>query len=91
MRQNHRSLFEEIDWSTGRVLEQTVKRAAELKLPVELLPTFYDVDDGATLRRLCADLLAEKSTSAGDVAPETRRFLSEIIQREGRYRIWPEL
>ena len=91
MKQNHRRLFDGIDWSTERVLDQTMKRAAELKLPVELLPTFYDVDDGATLGRLCTDLLAEKSTLTSDVAPETRRFLNEIIQREGRGRIWPAM
>ena len=46
-------------------------------------------DDGATLRRLCDDLLAQNSNA--DVAPETRKFLAEIIQREGRNRIWPAL
>jgi uncharacterized protein len=89
MKQNHRRLFEGIDWSTERVLDQTIQRAAELKLPVELLPTFFDVDDSATLRRLCDDLLVQNSNV--DVAPETRKFLGEIIQREGRNRIWPAL
>ena len=91
MKQNHCRLFDGIDWSTERVLDQTMKRAAELKLTVELLPTFYDVDDGATLGRLCTDLLDAKSTLASDVAPQTRAFLRGIIQREGRGRIWPAL
>ena len=91
MKQNHRQLFDGIDWSTHHVLDQTMKRAVELKPPVELLPTFYDVDDRATLRRLCTDLLDKKSTLASDIAPETRRFLREIIEREGRDRIWPRL
>ncbi len=91
IKQNHYRLFEGIDWSTERVLDQTMEHATELDLPVELLPTFYDVDDGATLRRLCTDLLDKKSTLASDIAPETRRFLREIIQREGRDRIWPKL
>jgi rSAM/selenodomain-associated transferase 1 len=90
MRKNHRWLFEGIDWSTERVLDQTMKRAAELNVRVEMLPSFYDVDDGATLRRLCTDLLDPKSTLASDIAPQTRVFLREIIQREGRDRIWPE-
>jgi len=89
LKQNHRQLFEGIDWSTDRVLEQTVQRAAELKLPVELLPTGYDVDDRATLKRLCQELLGEEATSTSDIAPETRRFLREIVGREGRDRIWP--
>jgi rSAM/selenodomain-associated transferase 1 len=89
MKQNHRRLFEGIDWSTERVLDQTIHAAAELNLPVELLPTFYDVDDGATLRRLCDELLGQYVNV--DVAPETRKFLGEIIRCEGRNRIWPAL
>jgi len=55
---------------------------------VELLPACYDVDDRVTLRRLCDELLDEKSRSI-DIAPATRKFLIEIIHREGRDRIWP--
>ena len=47
----HRQLFEEIDWSTERVLNQTVQRANEIRLEVKLLATRYDVDDDASLRR----------------------------------------
>ena len=54
LKQHHARLFEEIDWSTERVAEQTLERAAEIGLPVHMLPTWYDVDDAdalATLRR----------------------------------------
>jgi glycosyltransferase A (GT-A) superfamily protein (DUF2064 family) len=72
----HRHLFEQIDWSTDRVLDQTMQRATEIGLEVKLLPTGYDVDDGASLRRLCDELLGEK---VGDgVAPNTRKFLVSI-------------
>src|SRR3989442_1047347 len=47
----HQRLFEQIDWSTAHVLKQTIERASELKLPVEFLPSGYDVDDAETLRR----------------------------------------
>ena len=87
LKQDHRQLFEEIDWSTERVLEQTMQRAAELDLEVKILPTGYDVDDRATLRRLCDELL--NPNAKDQVAPETRRFLRELIEREGRDRIWP--
>jgi rSAM/selenodomain-associated transferase 1 len=87
LKQDHRGLFEQIDWSTERVLEQTMQRAAELGLEVKLLPTGYDVDDRATLHRLCNELLNPNATD--QVAPETRRFLRELIEREGRDRIWP--
>ena len=55
----HRHLFEQIDWSTERVLNQTMQRATEIGIEVKLLPTGYDVDDDASLRRLCNELLAE--------------------------------
>jgi rSAM/selenodomain-associated transferase 1 len=87
LKQDHRWLFEQIDWSTERVLEQTMQRAAELDLEVKFLPTGYDVDDRATLRRLCNELL--NPDAKDQVAPETRRFLRELIEREGRDRIWP--
>ena len=83
----HRELFEQIDWSTERVLEQTRQRAAEIDAEVKLLPAGYDVDDRATLRRLCDELLGKNSRDG--LAPNTRKFLTEIIEREGRDRIWP--
>lgn len=90
MKQLHRRLFEEIDWSTERVAEQTLARAAEIGIEVHHLPTCYDVDDRVTLRRLCDELLCKKTdTRAGFPAPETTNFLQAIISREGRDRIWP--
>src|SRR6476646_1270170 len=76
----HRHLFEQIDWSTDRVLTQTIQRATEIGLEIKLLPTGYDVDDGATLRRLCNELLAK--TTPPDVAPYTRQFLASFIERK---------
>jgi len=87
----HRRIFSDIDWSTERVFEQTLQRAIELGLGVHLLPKWYDVDDGATLHRLCGELFDGKSGSVIDKAPATREFLSGIIEREGRARIWPEV
>jgi rSAM/selenodomain-associated transferase 1 len=87
LKQNHRSLFEHIDWSTERVLDQTIQRAAEHNLEVKLLAVGFDVDDRATLRRLCDELLGQNSNAS--VAPETRRFLRNLIEREGRQRVWP--
>lgn len=75
-----RELFERIDWSTERVLEQTKQRARELNLEVSLLPTGYDVDDPATLRRLCNELLSDQSER--DLAPNTREFLAALTARK---------
>jgi rSAM/selenodomain-associated transferase 1 len=87
LKKPHRKLFERIDWSTERVFEQTISRAQEIGVETKLLPIGYDVDDSTTLRQLCDDLLNENSPA--DMAPETRKFLKEIIEREGRERIWP--
>lgn len=86
----HRRLFERIDWSTERVLEQTVSAAREIGLPVHLLPTWYDVDDRLTLSRLCREFFGSNgSDDNGFKAPATHDFLSELLEREGRARIWP--
>ena len=76
----HRHLFEQIDWSTERVLNQTIQRATRMGLEVHLLPTGYDVDDGASLHRLCNALLAD--TTPADIAPHTRRFLANFTARK---------
>ena len=80
MNKPHRHLFEQIDWSTERVLNQTMQRATEIGIEVKLLPTGYDVDDDASLRRLCNELLTD-ATSA-DIAPHTREFLARLVERK---------
>ena len=75
-----RRLFDQIDWSTERVLNQTMQRATEIGIEVKLLPTGYDVDDDASLRRLCNELLAD--TTASDIAPQTREFLARLVKRK---------
>jgi uncharacterized protein len=87
LKKHHRKLFERIDWSTERVFEQTVARAQEIGVETKLLPSGYDVDNSTTLRQLCDELLSEDSPT--EIAPTTRKFLKEIIEREGRERIWP--
>lgn len=69
----HARLFAEIDWSTARVFTQTIERAREIDLPVVELPAWYDVDDAATLARLCAELFG-----AGDApdASHTQRSVA---------------
>src|SRR5258708_3678582 len=51
----HHELFERIAWSTAEVLAHTIYRAADINLPVELLPTWNDLDHAATLRLLCQE------------------------------------
>lgn len=91
LKKRHNRLFEEIDWSTDRVFDQTRQRAAEIGLEVYELPRGFDVDDRATLQQLCDELLSKNASSTKIKAPNTRRFLSDIVEREGRDRIWPEV
>jgi rSAM/selenodomain-associated transferase 1 len=91
----HPRLFDDIAWSTDRVLAQTIDRARELALPVELLPPWYDVDDGRSLRRLCGDLLSDGRAATPAAAqdpygaPHTRDYLRRLVS-EGREDLGPE-
>jgi uncharacterized protein len=80
MKKPHRHLFERIDWSTERVLNQTMQRAIEIGIEFKLLSTGYDVDDAASLRRLRNELLT--GTTSADIAPHTREFLASFIERK---------
>ena len=82
----HREVFERIDWSTEQVFEQTRQRATQIGITVHELPRGFDVDDRATLHRLCDELLGENARD--NVAPQTQGFLRELIARDGRERIW---
>jgi len=85
----HHELFERIAWSTAEVLSHTIERAAEINLPVEFLPTWYDVDDAATLRLLCEELLllsdghnGQAQFRGGSEAPHTRKYLAGLIAKD---------
>jgi rSAM/selenodomain-associated transferase 1 len=89
----HRRLFQGIEWSTERVLRQTVERAGESGLEVKLLPAWYDLDDARSLVRACQELLSSKhlppSHDGGYPAPHTRDCLERLIKAHGRQQIWP--
>lgn len=90
LKKPHRALFEDIAWSTDRVLQQTVERAEEINLTVHFLTAWYDVDDRKTLWRLCEELFTpQEGVASGYPAPATRDFMEAILEREGRERIWP--
>ena len=86
MKHAYAQLFADIDWSTERVFDQTIARARKIGLEVHMLPSFFDVDDRTALRRLCDELLG----SDEGVAPATKKFLQEIVDCEGRDRIWSQ-
>jgi len=72
----HRRLFEDIAWSTERVYRQTRDRAAEIGLDTVTLPSWYDVDDLVTLRRLIGEL--GRADPAGYAAPHTAALLRRL-------------
>jgi len=85
------AIFQRIAWSTEHVWSQTLERAGEIGINIEILSRWYDVDDSAALKRLCHDLF-ECDSNIGGVyeAPHTRLFLEDLLQRHGRARIWPK-
>jgi rSAM/selenodomain-associated transferase 1 len=81
LKAEHAHLFEGIAWSTERVALQTALRAREIGLELVLLPTWYDVDDAASLYRLIDNL--EEGVSPDDslipfAAPATSAFLAPM-------------
>src|SRR6266849_6007894 len=80
-------LFDDIAWSTELVFQQTVERAASLALDVVTLPTWYDVDDAASLRWLCEEVAAGRSAAefiaAGYPAPHTADYLRGLVALRG--------
>ena len=77
----HRALFDGIAWSTAAVFDQTLAKAAAIGLPVHVLPRWYDVDDAASLTRLCRDVF--DPVPAGGItpgeAPHSRALLTTMF------------
>lgn len=69
-----REVFSRIEWSTERVLAQTLDRLRDLDLRVELLEEGRDVDTPEDLQRLARELAAEPETAA--LCPRTRELLA---------------
>jgi rSAM/selenodomain-associated transferase 1 len=70
LKRPHPRIFEDIAWSTGAVLAQTLQRAAELRLIVLQTPSWYDIDDAASLRRLIDVLFDEFSHEMTGETPD---------------------
>jgi uncharacterized protein len=75
LKQPQPRLFHEVTMSTPTVVRDTLAVAAELGLQTALLPPWYDVDTVAELARLREEL----AEAAPEIAPQTRRFLAQIM------------
>jgi rSAM/selenodomain-associated transferase 1 len=82
LKRPHRLLFEDIAWSTERVYDQTLDRAAELGLEIVILPRWYDVDDVKSLDRLRREMFGAGIPGAYS-APHTARLLHRLTAEPG--------
>ncbi len=73
MNRPHPEAFDAIDWSTARVLDQTLAILTAHDVPVTLLPQWSDIDTAADLRRL---LECER----GEGAARTRAWAAGHLQ-----------
>jgi uncharacterized protein len=69
------ALFEDMPWSTERVLPLTVERARDRKLRIHLLPMWFDVDTETDLRRLHAEM-----TAVGGGPARTFAFVRDLYR-----------
>ena len=73
VKRHHPQLFQDIAWSTKKVIPQTLEACRRLQLRVHRLPEWYDVDVEADLARLRWDLAANPAS-----APHTYAFLKKL-------------
>ncbi len=87
LKQFHRRLFEEIEWSTERVFRQTLVRAGEIGLAVAPMAEWYDVDDAATLAMLVSEIGPHRTEASpylnGYPAPSSTAFLERLAAENG--------
>jgi len=72
-----RRIFEQIDWSTERVFQQTMGQAEKMNVPVHLLPSGFDIDDRTSLQRLWREVSGRGSSDAAK-ALHTSQYLREL-------------
>ncbi|MCU0837164.1 MAG: TIGR04282 family arsenosugar biosynthesis glycosyltransferase [Rhodospirillales bacterium] len=87
LKRAHGGIFEGVAWSSSRVLAQTLARAADLALPLSLLPLWYDVDDLGSLRLLLHELFAAGNPLAvdglaGAAAPHSRAYFAAVLRAD---------
>jgi uncharacterized protein len=75
----HRHMFDNIEWSTERVAEETRERAREIGLELHTLPLWYDVDDIDGLRRLYGELYGE-AFAMPRLAPHSPHYANETAK-----------
>ena len=87
LKRAHAVLFQEVTWSSSQVLAQTLSRAASVRVPVTLLPLWYDVDDLGSLQLLMHELFGTGVAIAADgligsPARRSRSYLRALLLAE---------
>jgi glycosyltransferase A (GT-A) superfamily protein (DUF2064 family) len=71
-------LLREVQMSTPTVAADTIALAVASGLRLHLLPTWYDIDDAASLIRLAKEV----ENSDPQVAAHTRRFMAQHFKED---------
>ena len=77
---DHPPLFENISWSSGSVLAETVACLTEPRWRLSLLPPWYDVDTPDDWTMLCGHLAALHRAGIDPGVPHIEALLSEAIE-----------
>lgn len=78
LRSHYPQLFEQIEWSTTKVLGQTLDRVGALGLDVECLEPWYDVDTPDDLNLLMSHLRLLLASGKADLPRHTVHLLSQM-------------
>jgi rSAM/selenodomain-associated transferase 1 len=78
MRAPHAGLFADIAWSTAIVAAQTRERAQSCGVALHELPTWYDVDDAASLRRMLDETRSVNTARVAYHAPATTAAVTRM-------------
>ncbi len=68
-------IFDDIEWSTAGVLNQTLARVKALHWKLHILPPWYDVDIPDSLEFLRSHITAMKLSGYSDIPDKTMQFL----------------
>ena len=68
-------IFDGIDWSTPRVLDQTVQRVRDAKASLALLPPWYDIDTADDWMMLCGHIKAMRQAGIDPGVPHTEALM----------------
>jgi hypothetical protein len=81
LKEPHPELFQDVSWSTGYVLEQTLQNARSSQLTVCLLDVRSDVDTYSDAQELWQQVTASRQRGEDPGLPSTYRALQKLFGR----------